>query len=134
MRKLTPPRRQHGHAIARHAAPTRSSITAVARVTGPQASGYAGAMDVAIIGGTGAEGFGLTLRLANAGHHVTIGSRDADRAAAKAVEAREVLGPHGVVEGVENAAAAKAAPVVAVTVPFAGAAMIYETIGPAISA
>ena len=36
-------------------------------------------MDVAIIGGTGAEGFGLTLRLAQAGHHITIGSRDADR-------------------------------------------------------
>ena len=44
-------------------------------------------MEVAIIGGTGAEGFGLTLRLAHAGHHVTIGSRDADRAVAKA-EAR----------------------------------------------
>ncbi|MDP9118759.1 MAG: NAD(P)-binding domain-containing protein, partial [Actinomycetota bacterium] len=34
-------------------------------------------MDVAVIGGTGAEGFGLALRLAEAGHHVTIGSRDA---------------------------------------------------------
>jgi NADPH-dependent F420 reductase len=91
-------------------------------------------MDVAIIGGTGAEGFGLSLRLANAGHHVTIGSRDADRATAKAVQAREVLGPHAAVEGAENAVAAKAAPVVAVTVPFAGAAMIYETIAPAIAA
>jgi NADPH-dependent F420 reductase len=90
-------------------------------------------MDVAIIGGTGAEGFGLTLRLANAGHHVTIGSRDADRAVAKALEAREVLGPYAVVDGAENAAAAKQAPVVAVTVPFAGAAMIYETIAPAIA-
>jgi NADPH-dependent F420 reductase len=91
-------------------------------------------MDVAIIGGTGAEGFGLTLRLANAGHHVTIGSRDADRAVAKAVEAREVLGPHPVVEGAENAAAARAAPIIIVAVPFAGAAMIYEAIAPAIEA
>ena len=32
-------------------------------------------MDISIIGGTGEEGFGLTLRLAKAGNHVTIGSR-----------------------------------------------------------
>jgi len=63
-------------------------------------------MDVAIIGGTGAEGFGLTLRLAQAGHHITIGSRDADRAAAKAEEAGQILGPHAVVRGAENATAA----------------------------
>ena len=74
-------------------------------------------MDVAIIGGTGAEGFGLTLRLAQAGHHVTIGSRDADRAAAKAEEARGMIGATAVVAGAENADAA-AAPVVIVTVPF----------------
>lgn len=90
-------------------------------------------MDVAIIGGTGAEGFGLTLRLAKAGHHVTIGSRDAGRAAAKADEAGKVLGAGGEVDGAENAAAAAAAPVVVVTVPFGGAAAIYEAIAPAVS-
>jgi NADPH-dependent F420 reductase len=89
-------------------------------------------MDVAIVGGTGAEGFGLTLRLAQAGHHVTIGSRDADRAAAKADEARKILGPHSLVDGAENAVAAKQAPVVIVTVPFSGAAAIYDAIGSAI--
>ena len=88
-------------------------------------------MDVSIIGGTGAEGFGLTLRLAKAGHRVTIGSRDADRAAAKAEEAVEILGPHAQVGGAENSAAA-AAPVVIVTVPFSGAAAIYESIAPSI--
>ncbi|MEP6759019.1 MAG: NADPH-dependent F420 reductase [Actinomycetota bacterium] len=88
-------------------------------------------MDVAIIGGTGAEGFGLTLRLAQAGHHVTIGSRDADRAAAKAEEARGMIGATAVIEGAENADAA-AAPVVIVTVPFAGAAAIYGAIAPAL--
>jgi NADPH-dependent F420 reductase len=91
-------------------------------------------MELAIIGGTGAEGFGLTLRLAQAGHRITIGSRDADRAAAKAEEARQIVGPHGTIDGAENAPAAKGAPVVVVTVPFAGAAMIYEAIAPAISA
>ena len=88
-------------------------------------------MDVSIIGGTGAEGFGLTLRLAKAGHRVTIGSRDADRAVAKAEEAVEILGPHAQVAGAENPAAA-AAPVVIVTVPFSGAAAIYESIAPSI--
>ena len=88
-------------------------------------------MDVAIIGGTGAEGFGLTLRLAHAGHHVTIGSRDADRAAAKAEEARAVIGESAVVTGAENADAA-AAPIVIVTVPFGGAAAIYGAIAPAL--
>jgi NADPH-dependent F420 reductase len=88
-------------------------------------------MEVSIIGGTGAEGFGLTLRLAKAGHRVTIGSRDADRAAAKAKEAVEILGPHAQVAGAENPAAA-ASPVVIVTVPFAGAAAIYESIAPSI--
>jgi NADPH-dependent F420 reductase len=80
-------------------------------------------MDVAIIGGTGAEGFGLTLRLARAGHHVTIGSRDAGRAATKATEAIAT----------ENRAATAAAPVVIVTVPFQGAAAIYESLAPAIT-
>ena len=88
-------------------------------------------MDVAIIGGTGAEGFGLTLRLAQAGHHITIGSRDADRAAAKAEEARAVIGESAVVTGAENADAA-AAPIVIVTVPFGGAAAIYGAIAPAL--
>jgi 8-hydroxy-5-deazaflavin:NADPH oxidoreductase len=91
-------------------------------------------MDVAVIGGTGAEGFGLTLRLAQAGHHLTIGSRDADRAATKAEEARQILGPHAEVDGADNATAARGAPVVIVTVPFEGAAAIYEAIAPSIGA
>ena len=67
------------------------------------------------------------MRLAKAGHRVTIGSRDADRAAAKADEARDILGADIKVDGAENAAAA-AAPIVIVTVPFEGAAAIYESI------
>jgi NADPH-dependent F420 reductase len=90
-------------------------------------------MEVATIGGTGAEGFGLTLRLAQAGHHVTIGSRDGDRATAKAEEARQILGSGAVVHGDENAAAARAS-VVIVTVPFGGVAPIYEAIAPSIGA
>ena len=44
---------------------------------------YFGNMNIAIIGGTGALGAGLALRWARAGHSVTIGSRDSERAAQK---------------------------------------------------
>ena len=84
-------------------------------------------MDVSIIGGTGDEGYGLTLRLARAGHHVTIGSRTAEKGAAVADTAREALGPGANVDGASNQDAAKA-DVVIVTVPFAGQAEIYRSI------
>jgi NADPH-dependent F420 reductase len=89
-------------------------------------------MDVSVIGGTGEEGFGLTLRLAKAGHHVTIGSRSADKAASSAVTARDVVGGHAVVDGATNQEAAASMDVLVVTVPFAGQADIYRAIKPAV--
>ncbi len=89
-------------------------------------------MDVTVIGGTGEEGFGLTLRLAKAGHHVTIGSRSAEKGAAAAAEAREILGAGAAVDGTTNEEAAATAGVVAVTVPFAGQAEIYRAIKSAV--
>ena len=91
-------------------------------------------MDVAVIGGTGQEGFGLTLRLAKAGHHVTIGSRSADKGAASALQAREIVGGDAKVDGTTNEEAASTAEVVAVTVPFAGQADIYRAIKPTVPA
>ncbi|HEX3057564.1 MAG TPA: NAD(P)-binding domain-containing protein [Gaiellaceae bacterium] len=44
-------------------------------------------MRVAVVGGTGDFGLALTQRLAEAGDHVVIGSRDAERARAKAADA-----------------------------------------------
>jgi NADPH-dependent F420 reductase len=85
-------------------------------------------MDVGIVGGTGAEGFGLALRLASAGHHVTIGSRDAERGAGSASEAREALGTGAEVDGAANAEAVRGRDAVIVTVPFAGQAEIYRSI------
>jgi len=85
-------------------------------------------MKVAIAGGTGKEGFGLALRFLMAGHHVTIGSRDAAKAAASVAEAKELLGDDVAVDGAENADAVVGAPVVVVTVPFAGQAVIYAAI------
>ena len=43
-------------------------------------------MRIGIVGGTGKEGIGLGLRWAQAGHEVIIGSRDPERAHAKAAE------------------------------------------------
>ena len=85
-------------------------------------------MDVAVIGGTGAEGFGLSLRLASAGHRVTIGSRDAQRGADAARRAGEMLADTTQVTGTTNEVAAASADVMMVTVPFAGQAEIYRSI------
>src|SRR5438132_4729668 len=77
---------------------------------------------VAVIGGTGALGFGLALRWAMAGIPIVIGSRDAGRAAeaaggvsdrARASGAKEVQ-----VQGLENADAATRANTVVLAVPF----------------
>lgn len=72
-------------------------------------------MRIAIVGGTGKEGSGLGVRWARAGHTVLVGSRDAERARARAAE----LAAHGAVEGGDNAWAAASAEVVVLTVPYA---------------
>lgn len=85
-------------------------------------------MDVSIIGGTGAEGFGLTLRLARSGHRVVIGSRSEDRGAEAAARAMEIAGDDVHVQGTSNDRAAADAEVVIVTVPYAGQAEIYRSL------
>jgi 8-hydroxy-5-deazaflavin:NADPH oxidoreductase len=84
-------------------------------------------VDVSIIGGTGSEGFGLALRLAAAGNHVTIGSRSSEKGGAAAEEARRILGADANVDGTTNQEAA-ASGVLIVTVPFEGQAEIYRSI------
>ena len=66
---------------------------------------------VAIIGGTGALGWGLAARWSRAGVPVIIGSRDAGRAQEAAERA-------GAADGMVNADAARAAEIVFLTVPF----------------
>jgi hypothetical protein len=77
-------------------------------------SDAAGAPVVAVLGGTGPQGRGLARRLALAGVHVVLGSRDAARAAAAA---DALPGP---VTGAGNAEAARAGDVVIVAVPWEG--------------
>ncbi|MGI8750571.1 MAG: NADPH-dependent F420 reductase [Thermoleophilaceae bacterium] len=72
---------------------------------------------IPIVGGTGALGWGLALRLTRAGRSVVIGSRDASRAAEAAARVRGKV-PDGQIEGAENADAATRGPVVFLTVPF----------------
>ena len=72
---------------------------------------------LAVLGGTGAEGFGLAVRWAAAGYDVTLGSRVAERAAEKAAELA-ALGTGWRVQGLENLAAAERAEIVALTVPY----------------
>ena len=75
-------------------------------------------LNIAVLGGTGAEGSGLAFRWAHAGHKVTIGSRDAARAAVAAAELNGLLGAEKVM-GSDNAAAAAACEVAVLTVPYA---------------
>jgi len=88
------------------------------------------AVTIAIIGGTGDEGFGLALRLTKAGEEVLIGSRTEEKGAAAAARARELVGAvgGGSVEGTTNQDAAARSGIVFVTVPFAGQAEIYRSI------
>jgi NADPH-dependent F420 reductase len=72
---------------------------------------------VAIIGASGALGFGLAVRLGRAGVSVAIGSREAGRAEEAAERARAVI-PEGVYSGHDNADAARRARVVILSVPF----------------
>jgi len=76
-------------------------------------------MKIAIIGGTGKEGFGLALRWAAAREQVLIGSRDEERAAAAAARVRRMAGAEVNIEGKSNEDATAEADLVILSVPFA---------------
>jgi NADPH-dependent F420 reductase len=72
---------------------------------------------IGVLGGTGAEGGGLALRWAHAGHDVAIGSRSVERAAAAAETLNRLLPGAGRIRGVTNDEAARSAGIVVLTVP-----------------
>jgi 8-hydroxy-5-deazaflavin:NADPH oxidoreductase len=72
---------------------------------------------VCIVGGTGALGFGLAVRLGRAGVPIVIGSRDGGRAQEAAAKAQERV-PGATVTGAENAEAVQGAEIVILSVPF----------------
>jgi NADPH-dependent F420 reductase len=84
------------------------------------------ARKIAIVGGTGAEGSGLAYRLAKAGEHTLIGSRDAARAQETARLLRERIGSGAQIDGMDNASATAACEIAILTVPFSGAAALLK--------
>lgn len=72
---------------------------------------------VCIVGGTGALGFGLSLRLGREGVPIVIGSRDGERARESARRAGELISD-GAFSGAENAEAVTEAEIVILSVPF----------------
>lgn len=80
------------------------------------------AKKIAILGGTGALGGGLARRWSAAGHHIFIGSRDSAKAEEAVQNLREVMAERnetiGNVTAMDNKAAAAAADIVVLTVPF----------------
>ncbi len=84
--------------------------------------------DVAVIGGTGDQGYGLALRWARAGKHVVIGSRKKEKAEEAAARVRSTLGEAAKVAGEQNADAVTRAPLVVLTVPFEAQVTILKSI------
>jgi len=81
-------------------------------------------MRIAIVGGTGKEGGGMALRWAHAGHAVFIGSRDAAKAQAAAVELGSEAGRE--IRGGSNEAAIAASEIVVLSVPYAAHASTLQ--------
>lgn len=81
---------------------------------------------IAIVGGTGDLGFGMALRLGRSGRRVVIGSRSAEKAADAVARARGRVGHGAPIDGAENPEAVADAPLVFVTVPYAGQAATYK--------
>jgi NADPH-dependent F420 reductase len=82
---------------------------------------------VAILGGSGAEGGGLALRIAAAGYKVIIGSRDAGKAQDAAKQLLERL-PDAAVIGADNQNAAQQGDIVILAVPFAAQRSTLESV------
>jgi len=89
---------------------------------------------IAVLGGTGPEGFGLALRWAQAGETVIIGSRDAKRAQDAAEKIKQRVGAGAKISGLENVAACAASDLIVLTVPFEGHATLLKQLKPTIRA
>lgn len=91
---------------------------------------------IAILGGTGNLGTGLARRWAQAGYRVIIGSRTQEKAEQAVAELKALMDERGVdainVEAMENMAAAEAADIAALTVPFAHQRSTLEALKPAL--
>ncbi|MBA6412553.1 NADPH-dependent F420 reductase [Parahaliea sp. F7430] len=87
---------------------------------------------LAILGGTGDLGTGLARRWVQAGYRVIIGSRTEEKAQAAVTDLREVMAERGLadiaVDAMDNLAAASAADIVTLTVPFSHQSSTLELV------
>lgn len=86
---------------------------------------------IAVLGGTGDLGSGLVYRWAKAGYTIIIGSRK-EEGAITAADAMQARLPEANIQAMENLSAAKAADIVAMTVPFAHQQSTLEQIKAAV--
>lgn len=89
---------------------------------------------IAVIGGTGHEGFGLASRWVQAGETVIIGSRDAKRAQEAAERIKQKVGQQAAISGNENSAACATSDLIVLTIPFEGHAALLKQLKPSIRA
>src|SRR5579863_9484115 len=87
---------------------------------------------IAVLGGTGPEGFGLALRWAQAGETVIIGSRDAQRAQSAADKIKQRVGASAKISGAENVVACGLADLLVLTIPFEGHVALLKQLKPAL--
>lgn len=85
---------------------------------------------VSILGGTGSLGFGLALRLGEAGYAVCVGSRDAHRADHAAAQARELVDDGTFVGCLNGEAVTRADQLVIIAVPFASHVATLKSVAP----
>lgn len=86
---------------------------------------------LAVLGGTGHEGSGIAFRAALAGWQVTLGSRDAGKAQAKAEELNALAGTRNIA-GAGLLEAAQRASIVVLAVPYAAQVATAEQVRPAL--
>ncbi|UCC50271.1 MAG: NADPH-dependent F420 reductase [Anaerolineaceae bacterium] len=84
-------------------------------------------MKIAILGGTGNEGFGLGFRWAMAGHEIIIGSRQQEKGARAAASMLE-RAPGKRISGTDNLSATEAGELVVLSVPYGAQAATLETV------
>jgi NADPH-dependent F420 reductase len=87
---------------------------------------------VAVIGASGAFGFGIAIRLARAGVPIAIGSRQAERARETAERAATAI-PQGRFSAHDNAGAARVASTIILCVPFRNQSETLTNLSPALS-
>jgi 8-hydroxy-5-deazaflavin:NADPH oxidoreductase len=88
-------------------------------------------LKIAILGGTGNEGFGLGFRWAIAGHEIIIGSRLTEKGTNAAAKMLELV-PDGNIKGTNNLEAAELAELIVLSVPYAAQEATLEAVMPAV--